>query len=232
MDQQPSAKPSLFARIVKGTFMTLGGFFVMFVVVGIIAVNSEKDDKNAKTSQTGGQTDNHASLAQEEVSAAIEPPKPSIEISQQQAKFQETVASFYSPYRAAPNELRKSKIRAERRAALQKLMPNRGVKDWIGKLTTMRTTGKGNAYIEIELEEGMIVKTMNNEFSDSGLRTLINMESKLFSQIENLQEGDLIKFSGEFGSKEQDYLWETSMTELGSMTEPEFLFRFTAIKGI
>jgi hypothetical protein len=59
--------------------------------------------------------------------------------------------------------------------------------------------------------------------------TLIPHGSALYDQVAKLAVGTTVIFSGIFGPGDRDYLEEMSMTEEGSMTDPEFLFKFTNI---
>jgi hypothetical protein len=146
-----------------------------------------------------------------------------------QAAFVSTVESFYQPYRAAPNELKKSALRTERRNALEKALPSTQVVGWVGTLESMQTTSDGKAYISIRLYGSTVrVKTYNNGPSDLFERTLIGQGTPLYNTVAALSTGDLVSFTGEFLSG-KDFIREASVTEEGSMTEPEFIFRFTSV---
>jgi hypothetical protein len=44
-----------------------------------------------------------------------------------------------------------------------------------------------------------------------------------------MEKGDPVKFSGTFVRDEADCIKEGSLTQNGSMTEPEFIFRFSRV---
>jgi hypothetical protein len=104
----------------------------------------------------------------------------------------------------------------------------------------METTSDGSASVSITLADGVTVNTWNNAFSDdivtqAGVQTLIPQGTKLYSALSELAVGAKVTFSGEFIRSNdfatfQDSIEETSLTEEGSMTDPEFLMHFRSIK--
>ena len=59
----------------------------------------------------------------------------------------------------------------------------------------------------------------------------INLVVEKFSE-KYLSEGDEVKCSGTFSSSKEDYFMETSMTEKGSLLEPEFLVKFSSFEKV
>lgn len=134
--------------------------------------------------------------------------------------------------KAEANELVLSKVRVERRKLLASTNRTQGaMKDWIGVVTQMGTTGDGKAKISVRIpcESRVTVKTWNNAFSDSRDLTLINEESALYSVLMALKREAPIRFSGRLILDTKDTFREASLGERGSMTRPEFIFRFTEI---
>jgi TM2 domain-containing membrane protein YozV len=145
--------------------------------------------------------------------------------------FVSAVAGFIPQYNAAPNELKKSAVRAARKAKLQELAPTLEFNGWVGRLEEMVTTSKGNASLKISLPGGPVsIVTQNNELSDIEDKTLIPIGSDLFNRIADLKTGTMVKISGRFISEEQDYIQEMSITEEGSVTEPEFVAQFNQVE--
>jgi hypothetical protein len=114
------------------------------------------------------------------------------EIPNDQRYFMETVLNFTKPYKRASNELKKSSIRRQRMNAIKKILPrNLIINGWIGKISILKTTGDGNAYLAIKLLGSQKIKvgTMNNEFSEEinkiagNVSTLISSNSELFIQL-------------------------------------------------
>ena len=151
-----------------------------------------------------------------------------------QVQFINVVESFYEPYRSAPNELKKSALRADRRSAIGKLRyPTKEVSDWIGTLQEMGTNSDGEAHIAIKLEgsRNIIIKTWNNSFSDLADGTLIKNGSELYNRIADLSRGKKVRFSGFLlPDTQRDQIRESSLTERGSMLDPAFLMRFQDVK--
>jgi|GEM_PF-2891504 len=145
--------------------------------------------------------------------------------------FTDAVNGFIAPYQGAANELKKSAVRVSRKQKLQEVVPALEFKGWTGRIDEMATTSKGNAYLSITLGAGQLkLKTYNNELSDSGDNTLIPINSDLFNQVADLKTGMMVKVSGSFLPEDQDFIKETSLTEAGSMTEPEFIVKFAQVE--
>ena len=96
----------------------------------------------------------------------------------------------------------------------------------------MQTNSEGKAFIEIKLEgaESIVIKTWNNSLSDLMDNTLIENGSGLYNTIADLSEGTEVVFSGTFIADDRDFIREGSMTERGSMTDPEFILKFSSIR--
>lgn len=157
-------------------------------------------------------------------------PEVVIDMPESQEKFVTLIQSFYQPYKNAPNDLKKSALRNERKVAIQNFLSNLNVKDWVGKLKTMSTNSEGKAYVEIQLENSnIVVKTWNNALSDMFDLTLIPSGTQLYNKISELSKGSRVRFSGVFKTKENDYLNESSLTENGAMTSPKFIMSFVDI---
>lgn len=154
-----------------------------------------------------------------------------VEKSQQQ-EFIDSIQSFIREYRSAPNELKKSAIRTKRKNAIKAVLKgNLKVHNWIGELKTMETNSEGKAIVSVVLKGSKIrVQTWNNFASDFIDNTLIEQGTQLFNKIAELSKGSEVVFSGAFISSEEDYIGEQSLTEKGSMTEPEFTLKFYDIE--
>jgi len=148
--------------------------------------------------------------------------------------FVEAVESFYTPYAEAPNDLQKSSLRTQRRNKLAEILPELQVRGWVGVIDSDGTTSEGKAYVTIRLGGGKNVKVMtwNNALSDVSASTLIGQDNPVYSALSHLKQGDSVKFDGTFllDPVSRDYCWEASLTEEGSMTDPDFLMRFSEIE--
>jgi hypothetical protein len=142
------------------------------------------------------------------------------------------ISEFKSRYHDAPNEFQKSAIRRERAGAIARIVPDHSVTKWIGTISRMQTTSDGNGILSINPagEKSISIGTWNNSLSDIGSRTLIPAASPLYEQISHLSIGDIVRFSGTFESAVSDFLKESSLTEAGSMAQPDFIFTFSNIR--
>jgi hypothetical protein len=143
-----------------------------------------------------------------------------------------TIADFRHRYESASNEFQKSALRRNRGQALSQILSDRNVQNWIGVVSSMTTTSDGHGSIALKVPETapLTIKTWNNGHSDVADGTLISPESPVYEQVSRLAIGTTVVFSGSFLSSEMDYVEEASVTEEGSMMEPELIFRFEAIR--
>jgi hypothetical protein len=153
-------------------------------------------------------------------------------IPSEQTQFVILINNYAARYRAAPNEIQKTELRFSRKADIERLFGQKSATNWVGTLEKVKTNQDGTTYISIKLAPSgaAFVKTWNNRLSDLGSGTMIERGSPLYRALSAFSEGQAIVFSGEFlADGGQDFLRETSLTEDGSMTAPEFVMRFTAI---
>lgn len=142
----------------------------------------------------------------------------------------ETSAKKYKDAKAGgQNELQLSKLRTERKVALQAALEDGVVTGWTGTLDELRTTGDGKAIVQIKLPCGAQVKTWNNALSDIADRTLVPQGSKLYEALAAMGKGKPIVFNGKLLPDEKNGFRESSLTEEGSMREPEFIIRLSAV---
>jgi RNA polymerase subunit RPABC4/transcription elongation factor Spt4 len=107
---------------------------------------------------------------------------------------------------------------------------NSSVKDWVGKVVTLTTNNDGKGVLGLEIADDVQLKTWNNDVSDAFDQTLIEPTSALFPVAVGLHADQHVKFSGSlFRKSSSDCFEESSVTLVGSMTQPEFIFRFTSI---
>jgi len=193
-------------------------FWVVAVI--ILAAVANRGGNGAQNS--GGSTGSSAKTS-----------TPQIPLPNDQKEFVSIVNESKSEYKAQPNELKKSAVRTKRGELLKKaLADSYQIKDWIGIIDQMKTTGDGNAILILKIEnESITIQTTNNEFSNKlGDNSLIPQSSELFKVIAELAKGDRVKFSGTFtSSSDNDFIKEMSLTESGSMDRPTFMFSFDKV---
>ena len=157
--------------------------------------------------------------------------KPATTLPVDESDLISTVNAFEERYSGAANEFQKSAIRRERANTIAEILPSRSVSGWIGQVASMHTTSDGRGVLSVKFPGSyhIEVETMNNIISDISSDTLILQESPLYHQVANLAEDDKVIFSGRFASSDMDYIEEFSVTEEGSMTEPDFVFTFASV---
>jgi hypothetical protein len=167
--------------------------------------------------------------------ALVVPAAASAQVTVEQA-FCNVVRAASDVYRSAEehgaNELQLSKLRSSRRDALKKAVKKGRVKDWLGVITVLRTNGDGDATIRVALPpcgKDVYLATWTIGLADLTDHTIIKQSSPLFDVLASLAVNTTIKLSGNFIDDPTNGFEESSLTESGSMTEPEFVFVFSAI---
>jgi hypothetical protein len=93
--------------------------------------------------------------------------------------------------------------------------------------------GEGKGVIVIDLGNNIWIKTWNNSISDTFDHTLIEPDSVVYQQAVKLKESEPVRFSGNLISDHNgaDCFRESSLSLRGSMTEPEFVFKFSDLSS-
>lgn len=186
----------------------------------------DRENERLAKEETKNEIDSDSEVIEKEIQNPL--PQP-------QQSFVTIIEQARNEYKDAPNELKKSVVRTKRGNLIKETLGNnRNFDNWIGIVKEMRTTGKGNAIFTLQIEGTKInFGTMNNEFSDMFDGTLIEQNNPLYNTIAELQKGDKVVVSGSFlPSDGNDYIYEFSLTEDGSMKNPEFLVRFKEISKL
>lgn len=150
------------------------------------------------------------------------------------AGFVQAVVAGQQAYRATRDEFRQGATRPARKQAICALPIARtmSAQDWVGQVSTRSTNGEGKGVLGIKLGDDLEIKTWNNSLSDIGDNTFVEPGSPLFEAIGAAQKGDWVRVSGRLIRSNTDCMRETSMSLSGSMTEPDFLFRFERMERI
>lgn len=189
-------------------------------VFAILAIASCDDNQAPTSAPVAPQTQAPSPSAIPAV-ARVEVPIPTNE-----REFILAIQQGQAAFRAAPNEMAQGGTRSKRRIAICQGLPQISVSDWVGRIDTLSSNSDGKGVLEISLAPDIRVKTWNNDFSDSASHTLIDPSSSLFGAVSQMRKGDQVVFSGSFFPSDVDCVTETSVSLQGSMTDPEFLFRF------
>lgn len=129
------------------------------------------------------------------------------------------------------NEIKLDMMRETRKRAIAAALPVLQVKGWLATVQRIDTSGvDGAATVEMMLPCGAEIKTWNNSFSDAKEQTMVPKGTPLYRQLANVGKGQSVVIDGEFFEDEKDTVRETSITQRGSMTDPEFVFRFASVR--
>jgi hypothetical protein len=156
---------------------------------------------------------------------------PPIVIPADEEKFIDTVSGYMASYNAAPNQMAQGAFRPQRAAAICAAFQGGGaISNWVGTISTMTSNNDGNGVLGISLSNGITVSTWNNAVSDILDNTLIRPGTDLLKRVSAMSIGVVVRFSGNFFSSSTDCFEEQSVTLDGSMTAPEFTFRFSDVE--
>lgn len=196
-------------------------FACFFAILTIVSCDDNQGPASASTSQTQAPSPSVVPAV-----ARVEVPFPANE-----KEFILAIQQGQIAFRSAPNEMAQGGTRSKRRTAICQSLPQISVSDWVGRIETLSSNSDGKGVLEISLAPDIRVKTWNNDFSDSASHTLIDPSSSLFGTVSQMRKGDQVVFSGAFFPSDVDCVTETSMSLEGSMTDPEFLFRFLSVNA-
>lgn len=153
---------------------------------------------------------------------------------QSQIEFIDAVTKYAKAFRSMKNELQRSALRDKRKQHLSQILSSPSVHSWVGKINQLETNTEGKAILSVEISPDIDIKTSNNAISDTlwTSTTLIEKDTPVFNSLFNLSAGTTVEFSGNFYRSEEDFIRELSMTIVGSMRNPEFLFKFSSVNPI
>lgn len=157
----------------------------------------------------------------------------SVETGEQQTKFHAVITEYAKAYEAAANDMAAGAQRQRRAKAICAILGKKpSVKRWTGFITRLSSNGDGLGVLSIGSSKGITIKTWNNALSDSSDNTLISADSPVMDVAMNLAVGQAVEFSGTFVRDKADCIREGSLTQDGSMREPEFIMKFSSLKQL
>jgi len=161
----------------------------------------------------------------------------------EEQQFISVINEYADACKKAKNELQELALRDQRIDALaQVLNNNRRIKTWHGTIDALGTNTEGDAFLSVKIDPNISINT-SRLILDGRLPIAMTTEIKkgdpIFQSLFNLQRGDIITFSGSFlppqiypGTTAHDYIDEFVVSNQESMTEPEFVFRFSSVNKI
>lgn len=148
----------------------------------------------------------------------------------QEAALVRAVTQFAVAYDAASNDFAKGAQRQARARAICSILSGRSVQNWTGHIQSLSSSSSGDGVLSVTIAENVTLKTYNNSFSDMSDNTLIKESAPFYANLSQAKEGASVTFSGNFSNSTEDCIKEGSLTQAGSMREPEFIFRFSDVK--
>ena len=219
-----SGKTRAYIGIGTGAVMTVIG-----LLVGVFSDPPASSRSSDAPEPAGEMITKSGAGATDPVPEAVQEP----EMPPSQRQFCEAITAGRQEYDAArrsgANELKLSKLRSSRTAAVLAAVPGGTVKDWVATVETLQTNGEGKAVFVVQLPCDVKLGTWNNALSDIADNSLIPQSSPLFDAIAELNTGTKLRVSGKLAAGDVDGFREASMTELGSMTDPVYILRFSGI---
>jgi hypothetical protein len=222
-------------KIIKTILKGVVGLMALFFIVGLFLGEPSEQRSASNPASTARQV---ASITSEQQAAQEDARKRREELLLRpdlQTQFISVVNSATATFSAAGrDEFAQGATRPARRQAICATALGRElvVQDWVGQVSTRSTNNEGKGVLRISIGPDVAVKTWNNALSDIGDRTLIEPGSPAFNVMGTLRNGDWVRFSGRFFPDQTDCVREPSMTIRGTMTSPEFIFRFDDIRRI
>jgi hypothetical protein len=95
--------------------------------------------------------------------------------------------------------------------------------DWIGTVKSRGITPDGNAWISIEIADGITVSTWQNEHEDGDSATVLRPHSKLFGPVQSAKIASPIIFTGTI-------LESVLAADDEMVMHPQYIARFSALR--
>ena len=145
-----------------------------------------------------------------------------------QKNFIKIINDSRAGFSSSFNDLKVSKLLADRNDLLCR-SSSQIVSNWNGKIKEIKTNMEGKGILSIIIDNGIFIQTWNNAFSDLFDNTLIEINSKVYAQLLELNKGDSIIFSGSFLENSSECFGTQNFTNKSKIIKPEFTFIFSNI---
>jgi hypothetical protein len=213
-------------RIVVAALSAAG---ILLILIGIW--NGFNDERPTLAPIVNGPDYNGPSRSATQATGPLEstPARTGLVMPVDEEGFVRAVQEGQVAFQRAPNEMAQGGTRSRRRLAICQILRRRSVSGWIGRIAKLSSNSDGKGVLEISLADSIRVETWNNDLSDVSDETLIDPSTALFALLSQMKQGDQVVFSGTFIPSDTDCVKESSMSLGGSMTDPEFVFRFSSV---
>jgi hypothetical protein len=102
-------------------------------------------------------------------------------------------------------------------------LSSKPIEGWVGRVSKVTTDDKGKISFSLKIAPDIVVTTSNEGPIDPSATSL---------KISWLREGEWLRFFGSFVKSGEDCVTEIGATPDVSMTQPQFVFRFTDFFGL
>lgn len=143
----------------------------------------------------------------------------------EQNAFVAVINESADSYQSMGTELQKTNVRRERASRLCSVKPNARVVSWSGTVAQVTSKSGGEAGLVIRLSSRVKFKSANRAFSNN----MIKPNNPLYARLLSINIGQKVFFDGYLYSDSRDCFDEMSITERGSVMDPEFRFQFTDV---
>lgn len=207
--QPPQPKPPSVGAVLGWLALTVVGAIVLIAIFGSLFASP-------RLAQTG--------LTNRAAPTAIAQPMPASE-----RDFIAAVDRGRAAYAAGTTDFQKGAARPSRARDICQALVGMAVDGWVGTIVDLSTNNGGQGVVKIAIAPDIHVMTWNNELSDILSATLIKPNTPVFRSLFALQPKQEVVFSGTLLPSTDDCAQEGSLSLYGSMTDPEFIFRFSKI---
>lgn len=147
-------------------------------------------------------------------------------------RFIQTVESASDQFATSTNDMAKGMSRVQRAKQICDVLQGMRVDGWFGSVETLSSSSAGKGVLVIRIAPHITLGTVNNDLSESlsPVPTLIGADSPVLPAAAGLSPKQTVRFSGTFVRAGADCAYEKSLTQAGSMTDPEFLFQFSSLQ--
>jgi hypothetical protein len=154
----------------------------------------------------------------------VVPPTPVDVDPNYQVHFEQARTNKVKDYNKGSNEIQKSAIFNQANAETANLIAKNGAHfvGWAGKISSL-TTSHGGKDVFISIDSPGNATYRINEDAPNG--------STIYEQLASMKVGQKVKFSGTLIPSDNSDRWERSITEFGSLTNPEFNVAFDDIEA-
>lgn len=153
-----------------------------------------------------------------------------------QQQFHALNKACHDNYRNGQNEIQKSLAFNECNRQRTEFAARSGISGWTATIRDI-STDQGADVVTLDLVaevDGYAItySTVGNRLSDVGSNSLITPDNPLFGVLAGMKEGDRVTFDATFlrDPSGKRGIWEASITEQGSMSDPAFNVKFVDIR--